>query len=132
VKVGASALLVAFAALAVPTPAAAHGLGGIRDLPVPGWLFLVGGATVLVVSFVALGALWKTPKLDENVDWPLPEALQRFLLSPWTPPGRAGSVARILRPPLVGGGVRFGAYGKGWNLLGSVGFKPNLSLLSRT
>lgn len=56
--------LAALAALALPEAAFAHGLGGITDLPVPGWLFLVGGATVLVVSFLALGVLWKEPLLE--------------------------------------------------------------------
>ena len=41
----------------------AHGLGGVQDLPVPIWLFYWGGAVVLVVSFVLLGALWRTPQL---------------------------------------------------------------------
>jgi hypothetical protein len=75
--------LCALVVLALPASAAAHGIGGIRDLPVPGWLFLVGGATVLVVSFVALGALWKKPKLEPGAGRPLPEGLQRFLLSPY-------------------------------------------------
>ncbi|HEU0305118.1 MAG TPA: hypothetical protein VFR32_11120 [Gaiellaceae bacterium] len=69
--------------LAIPASAAAHGIGGIRDLPVPGWLFLVGGATVLVVSFVALGALWTKPKLEPGAGRPLPDGLQRVLLSPY-------------------------------------------------
>lgn len=71
-------------ALLAPGVAAAHGIGGIRDLPVPGWLFLVGGATVLIVSFVALGALWRTPKLDPGQGRPMPEGLQRILLSSYT------------------------------------------------
>jgi hypothetical protein len=75
--------LAALIVLAVPATAAAHGIGGIRDLPVPGWLFLVGGATVLVISFVALGALWKKPKLEVGAGRPLPEGLQRVLLSPY-------------------------------------------------
>jgi hypothetical protein len=75
---------VALWALTIPNPAAAHGLGGIRDLPVPGWLFLVGGATVLVLSFLALGALWKQPKLEEGSGRPFPDSLQRLLLSVWT------------------------------------------------
>jgi hypothetical protein len=41
----------------------AHGIGGVQDLPVPRWLFYWGGAFVLVVSFILLGALWKTPQL---------------------------------------------------------------------
>jgi len=43
----------------------AHGIGGVKDLPVPAWLFYYGGAVVLVLSFVALGALWKRPLLAE-------------------------------------------------------------------
>jgi hypothetical protein len=73
--------LCSLIALALPAGAAAHGIGGIRDLPVPGWLFLVGGATVLVISFVALGALWKKPKLEVGAGRPLPGGLQRILLS---------------------------------------------------
>jgi hypothetical protein len=75
--------LCSLVALALPASAAAHGIGGIRDLPVPGWLFLVGGATVLVVSFVALAALWKKPKLEVGAGRPLPRGLQRLLLSPY-------------------------------------------------
>jgi hypothetical protein len=75
--------LLGLAALTLPASAAAHGIGGIRDLPVPGWLFLVGGATVLVISFVALGALWKQPKLEVGAGRPLPSGLQRVLLSPY-------------------------------------------------
>jgi hypothetical protein len=44
----------------------AHGIGGVRDLPVPTWLFYWGGAVVLVVSFVALGALWQRPLLARH------------------------------------------------------------------
>lgn len=59
-----------------------HAIGGVRDLPVPGELFLYGGATVLAVSFVALGFLWTEPRLDEaDRGRPLPPLLQRVLLS---------------------------------------------------
>ncbi len=72
----------AAAALLLPPAAAAHGIGGVRDLPVPIWLFYYGAAIVLVVSFVALGALWSKPVLDRAAAGrPLPEALQRVLLS---------------------------------------------------
>ena len=60
----------------------AHGIGGIRDLPVPAWLFLFGGAVVLVVSFSALGVLWTTPRLDATRGRPFPAWAQRVLLSP--------------------------------------------------
>ena len=75
--------LAALAALALPQAAWAHGIGGIRDLPVPGWLFLFGGAVVLVLSFAALGVLWTTPRLKSDEDGrPLAPSLQRVLLSP--------------------------------------------------
>src|SRR5215212_8347207 len=41
----------------------AHGIGGVRDLPVPTWIFYWGGAIVLILSFLALGALWRAPLL---------------------------------------------------------------------
>jgi hypothetical protein len=60
----------------------AHGIGGVRDLPVPDWLFFWGGAVVLVVSFLALGALWKRPQLERRAfGRPLPEGLERLLRS---------------------------------------------------
>ncbi|MGH2653562.1 MAG: fenitrothion hydrolase [Actinomycetota bacterium] len=65
------------------SPAAAHGLGGRLDLPVPLWLFVYGAAAAVVVSFVALGALWKEPRLEEGAPGrALPEPLQRVLTGP--------------------------------------------------
>ena len=61
----------------------AHGIGGVRDLPVPAWLFFYGAVVVLIASFVALGVLWKEPRLERaERGRPLPGTLQRFLLSP--------------------------------------------------
>ncbi|MFQ5426796.1 MAG: fenitrothion hydrolase, partial [Gaiellales bacterium] len=51
-------------ALAFPGTAAAHGIGSRADLPIPAWLFVWTASAVLVVSFVTLGALWKTPQLQ--------------------------------------------------------------------
>ncbi|MBM3679305.1 MAG: fenitrothion hydrolase [Actinobacteria bacterium] len=45
----------------------AHGIGGVRDLPVPTWLFYWGGGVVLVASFVALGVLWNRPALERHL-----------------------------------------------------------------
>jgi hypothetical protein len=60
----------------------AHGLGGVTDLPVPGWLFYYGAALVLILSFVALWALWKRPLLERaSRGRPLPEGLEAFLRS---------------------------------------------------
>lgn len=57
----------------------AHGLGNIQDLPVPAWLFLYGASMVLVVSFVALGALWKTARLEDDRPRELPLSVRRAL-----------------------------------------------------
>jgi hypothetical protein len=60
----------------------AHGLGGVKDLPVPLWLFYYGAALVLILSFVALWALWKRPVLAEKSRGrPLPDGLERVLRS---------------------------------------------------
>jgi len=60
----------------------AHGIGGVRDLPVPESFFFTTAAIVLVVSFVALGALWRRPLLDRHVEGRrLPRVLQTVLLS---------------------------------------------------
>ncbi|MGH2676057.1 MAG: fenitrothion hydrolase, partial [Actinomycetota bacterium] len=78
VPAGAAALIAVTAA-----PAAAHGLGGRLDLPVPVWLFVYGAAAAVVISFVALGALWKQPRLEDGVSGRLlPGPLQRLLTSP--------------------------------------------------
>ena len=60
----------------------AHGIGGVRDLPVPDWLFFWGGAVVLVLSFLALGMLWRRPVLERlSAGRPLPMGLERVLRS---------------------------------------------------
>ena len=60
----------------------AHGIGGVGDLPVPLWLFYYGAALVLVLSFVALWALWKRPVLARaSAGRPLPYGLERVLRS---------------------------------------------------
>jgi hypothetical protein len=53
------------AALLAPATAAAHGLGGSADLPIPAWLFAWAAAIVLIASFVALGVLWPRPRLQD-------------------------------------------------------------------
>ncbi len=60
----------------------AHGIGGVRDLPVPESFFFTTAAIVLVVSFVLLGVLWRRPLLDRHQEGrELPRALQVVLLS---------------------------------------------------
>ncbi|MGH3104106.1 MAG: hypothetical protein ACRDN6_08425 [Gaiellaceae bacterium] len=61
----------------------AHGIAGVKDLPVPLWLFFYGAGVVLIVSFVALGALWRRPLLAQREPGrPLPTRLQRVLAGP--------------------------------------------------
>ena len=64
-RVGALAALLLLAQILLADPAAAHGISGRASLPVPAWLFAWAAAIVLVVSFVALSALWSTPRLQE-------------------------------------------------------------------
>ena len=45
----------------------AHGIGVVRDLPIPAVYFFVGAAVVLGVSFVLLFYLWRRPLLE---GWP--------------------------------------------------------------
>jgi hypothetical protein len=66
------------AALLFPATAGAHGIVGKADLPIPVWLFSWTAAVVLVVSFVALSTLWRSPQLQqqhERVLFRLPHAV---------------------------------------------------------
>lgn len=54
------------AALAIPASAQAHGIVGRANLPIPVWLFSWTAAIVLVVSFVALSTMWRTPQLQQQ------------------------------------------------------------------
>src|SRR5271155_2712580 len=58
-------------ALLFPAVAEAHGIVGRADLPIPVWLFSWAAAIVLVVSFVALSALWTHPQLQTEHRKPL-------------------------------------------------------------
>jgi hypothetical protein len=60
----------------------AHGIGGVRDLPVPESFFFVTAAVVLIVSFALLGGLWRRPLLDRKAAGrPLPGSLTRAILA---------------------------------------------------
>ena len=76
------AAVVAAGALAAPEPAAAHGLVGRADLPIPEWLFGWAAAVVLIVSFAALALLWQEPRLENRDGFrPLPEGLSFTLVN---------------------------------------------------
>ena len=59
-----------------------HGIGVVRDLPIPAAYFFVGAAVVLAVSFVLLLYLWRRPVLEAHADGrALPSGLSRLVLS---------------------------------------------------
>lgn len=60
----------------------AHGVGSRQDLPLPFGLLLTGAALALVISFLALGLLWKQPRLRPTDGRLLPPALALALDSP--------------------------------------------------
>jgi hypothetical protein len=59
----------------------AHGIGVVRDLPVPPVYFFLGAVVVLGASFVLLIALWRRPLLEAHGGRRLPSAVSRVLLS---------------------------------------------------
>lgn len=60
----------------------AHGVGTRADLPLPTSYVLVGGAVAIAVSFVALGVLWRRPRLHgADAGRLLPRGLARLLNS---------------------------------------------------
>lgn len=62
-------------------PVAHAGLGEVRDPVLPDWLMYYGASIVLILSFVALGVLWRKPLLEgRDGGRPLSTALQRVVL----------------------------------------------------
>ena len=60
----------------------AHGIGVVRDLPIPAVYFFVGAVVVLVASFVLLVVLWRRPLLEAHADGRrVPAAVGRVVLS---------------------------------------------------
>lgn len=77
----------------------AHGIGSRADLPLPFALAVTGAGAALVVSFLALGLLWREPHLDgEHAGRALPAPVQAL----------AGS--RALRLVASGAGLVAAAY----------------------
>jgi hypothetical protein len=64
--IAGAAALSAVAVAALPAVAAAHGLVGKQDLPIPRWLFAWAASAVLIVSFVALATLWPKPTMQRE------------------------------------------------------------------
>jgi hypothetical protein len=60
----------------------AHGIGVVRDLPIPAGYFFVGAALVLGVSFVLLLLLWQRPLLEDHAGGrELPRLVSTVVLS---------------------------------------------------
>lgn len=58
----------------------AHGVGGRTDLPVPTGLAVAAAGFAVLVSFLALGVLWRTPQLKgARAGRPLPVGVARAL-----------------------------------------------------
>ncbi len=74
------ALTPPIAALSSPGSADAHGLVGRAYLPVPAWLFAWAAGIVLILSFLALGSLWSSPRLERSTQRRL------FRLPAWAEP----------------------------------------------
>jgi hypothetical protein len=55
--------------LILPAAASAHGLVQRSNLPIPKVLFNFAAATVLVLSFLALAALWPKPRMEGTPAW---------------------------------------------------------------
>ncbi|WP_422735110.1 hypothetical protein ACN263_16095 [Micromonospora sp. WMMD729] len=62
----------------------AHGVGGRQDLPITLPELVVAAALTLVVTFVALGVLWREPRLDRDAAGgrPVPDRLARLVDAP--------------------------------------------------
>jgi hypothetical protein len=60
----------------------AHGIGVVRDLPIPAVYFFVGAAIVLAASFLLLLFLWRRPLLEAHAGGrALPATVGRVVLS---------------------------------------------------
>jgi hypothetical protein len=59
----------------------AHALVAKQDLPIPAWLFAWAASIVLVVSFFALSAAWRTPQFEDERWRPSAAWLSSVLLS---------------------------------------------------
>lgn len=80
-------------------PAAAHGLGGRLDLPVPLTVFVAAAAVVLILTFAGLAVLWPRARFQD----PMPTTEGRELRWLWNLGGGIG--AFLLALTLVAGAI---------------------------
>jgi hypothetical protein len=62
-----------------PSLAPAHGVGNRADLPLPFTALVIAAVAALLISFVAVGVLWREPRLSRADGVPLPRPLARLL-----------------------------------------------------
>ncbi len=79
--------VVLFASLFAPAAAFAHGVGGREDLPIPLSTSSAVAVAVIVISFVMLGSLWPTVRLQDG-------PRQRKIQAGWL--GILGALGRVL------------------------------------
>lgn len=113
-------LLVVFTALlTIPAPVAAHGFGSRFEISIPPWLFLTGGAGVVVVSFAIVSVFAGTERgRFSYATRPLRETPLRAVLTP-----ALLSLARVLTVGLLVLGVLAGLFGP---QVGQRNLLPNL------
>jgi len=61
----------------------AHGVGTRSDLPLPFAALMASALAALVISFLAIGFLWREPRLDRSQGIVVPGALTAVLESRW-------------------------------------------------
>ncbi len=88
----------------------AHGIGGRQDLPIPLSFLLAGAALAVLISFAAVGVMWRDPRFRADRGRPVPALLQAVADSPATRvvlrlAGVLGAVATITAALLGAGGA---------------------------
>ncbi len=73
---GAGLAVVVYGVVGSPAVAMAHGVGGRQDLPIPLSTSSTVAVAVIVLSFVLLGSLWPTARLQDG-------PRQRKIKAPW-------------------------------------------------
>jgi hypothetical protein len=89
---------MAIAALAAPATAQAHGINGSAEPGIPAWLFAWGAAAVLAISFAALAALWREPRLQTPHE-------RRWLSIPHWPKALGGLIGVLVFLGIVYAGI---------------------------
>ncbi|GGM91490.1 hypothetical protein GCM10009721_16380 [Terrabacter tumescens] len=79
-----------------PALAPAHGVGSRGDLPLPFTALVIAAVAALVISFVAIGTLWREPRLRDTDGLLLPGPMAALLDSRWL-----RVVARVLAAALT-------------------------------